>query len=234
MDSSSMRAARPRLVRGTLAGLVAVLGLIIARFGQLTDEGTERGGEATSTEQALATAGALVLLFAGVIAVRAFSKAVRVALEARVGDARGAPLGIVVSAFGYLLLLLLILSALGAPLEGLFLGGALTGVVIGIAAQQTLGNVFAGIVLLAIRPFNVGENIALRSGPLGGEYEGSVTDMGLFYVRMLTPEGPVQLPNAGVLAAAIGPGSRAPKQEEAPADEREQQAPTSEGGAPSP
>ncbi|MGH2749128.1 MAG: hypothetical protein ACRDKB_14575, partial [Actinomycetota bacterium] len=144
MDSSSMRAARPHLVRGTLAGLVAVLGLILARFGQLTDESAERGGEATSTEQALATAGALVLLFAGVIAVRAFSKAVRVALEERVGDARGAPLGMVVSAFGYLLLLVLILSALGVPLEGLFLGGALTGVVIGIAAQQTLGNFFAG------------------------------------------------------------------------------------------
>jgi hypothetical protein len=43
----------------------------------------------------------------------------------------------------------------------------------------------------------------------------------------------VQLPNSGVLAAAIGPGSRAPEKEndERP-DEKEQQAPASEGGAP--
>lgn len=234
MDSSSITAARPHLVRGALTGLVAVLGLIAARFGQLADEG--RGAlqdQASSTEQALATAGALVLLFAGVIAVRAFSKAVRIALEERVGDARGAPLGLVVSAFGYLVLLLLILSALEVPLEGFFLGGALTGVVIGIAAQQTLGNFFAGIVLLAVRPFNIGDEVVLRSGPLGGEYEGSVADMSLFYVRLVTAQGPVQLPNSGVLAAAIGPGSRAPKQDERP-DESEQQAPTSEGGAPSP
>lgn len=226
-----MRVSRRHLVRGTLAGLVALLGLIVARFGQLTDEGRD---EATGAEQGLAVAGALVLLFAGVIAVRAFSKAVRVALEERVGDVRGAPLGVVVSAFGYLILLLLILSALDVPLEGLFLGGALTGVVIGIAAQQTLGNFFAGIVLLAVRPFNIGDDIALRSGPLGGEYEGSITDMGLFYVRMVTPQGPVQLPNAGVLAAAIGPGSRAPKQDVRPPDESEHQAPTAEGGAPGP
>jgi small-conductance mechanosensitive channel len=84
-------------------------------------------------------------------------------------------------------------------------------VIIGIAAQQTLGNFFAGLVLLLVRPFTLGETVIFRSGPLGGEYEGRVTDMGLFYVSLVTEQGPVQLPNAGVLASAIGPGARGPK-----------------------
>jgi hypothetical protein len=54
----------------------------------------------------------------------------------------------------------------------------------------------------------------MKSGPLGGEYEGLVTDMTLFYVHVQTERGPVALPNAGVLASAIGPGARSPKEEE--------------------
>jgi small-conductance mechanosensitive channel len=107
----------------------------------------------------------------------------------------------------------------GADLSGLLLGGALTGVVVGIAAQQTLGNFFAGIVLLLVRPFSVGEPVVLRSGPLGGEYEGLVTDMGLYYVTMETERGMVQLPNAGVLASAVGPGARSDDDDEPPDDD---------------
>jgi small-conductance mechanosensitive channel len=35
---------------------------------------------------------------------------------------------------------------LAVPVQHLLLGGALTGVVVGIAAQPALGNVFAGLV----------------------------------------------------------------------------------------
>jgi hypothetical protein len=39
------------------------------------------------------------------------------------------------------------LSMLSVPVGHLLLGGAIAGVVLGIAAQQSLGNVFAGLVL---------------------------------------------------------------------------------------
>jgi small conductance mechanosensitive channel len=95
-------------------------------------------------------------------------------------------------------------------------------VVVGIAAQQTLGNIFAGMVLLFVRPFVVGDHIVLRSGPLGGAYEGRVTDIGLFYVDLVTEDGPVKLPNAGVLAGAIGPGARSVGDEEEPPEATQQ------------
>ncbi|HEX2196077.1 MAG TPA: mechanosensitive ion channel family protein, partial [Actinomycetota bacterium] len=203
------RAARPHVIRGLLFAIVAVAGMTVATTGRLFDEG--RGAsleQATATSVTLAVAGAIVLLVAGVVATRSFAKAVRRAMEEHTGDARGAALGTVVTFVGYVTVLLSTLGALDVELQGLLLGGALTGVVVGIAAQQTLGNFFAGMVLLMVRPFTIGDYVVLRSSPLGGEYEGTVTDMSLFYVRMLTKRGPVVLPNAGVLAAAVGPGAR--------------------------
>jgi small-conductance mechanosensitive channel len=203
------RAARPYIVRGVVAGALAIAGMVGAARGQLFTEGPRgQRDPAEAVEITLALAGAAVLLVAGVAATRSFSRAVRRALEEHTGDARGAALGTVVNFVGYLTVLLSILGALDVELGGLLLGGALTGVVVGIAAQQTLGNFFAGIVLLMVRPFTLGDYVVLRSSPLGGEYEGTVTDMSLFYVRMLTKRGPVVLPNAGVLAAAVGPGAR--------------------------
>lgn len=213
------RAARPHVIRGLLYTAIAVAGIVVAANGQLFHEGPRRGGDpAEALEITLAISGAVVLLVAGIAATRAFARAVRRAMEEHVGDQRGAALGTVVTFVGYVIVVLSALGALDVDLQGLLLGGALTGVVVGIAAQQTLGNFFAGMVLLMVRPFTLGDHVVLRSSPLGGEYEGTVTDMSLFYVRMLTKRGPVVLPNAGVLAAAVGPGARSADPEPEPDD----------------
>ena len=204
------RAARPHVVRGIVATAFAVGGIVMANSGQLFEnrDGGPDARDVTATELTLAIGGAILLLIAGVAATRSFARGVRRAAEEHTGDARGAAVGTVVAFVGYGIVILSTLSALDVELQGLLLGGALTGVVVGIAAQQTLGNFFAGLVLLMVRPFTIGDYVVLRSSPLGGEYEGTVTDMSLFYVRMLTQRGPVVLPNAGVLAAAVGPGAR--------------------------
>ena len=56
----------------------------------------------------------------------------------------------------------------GISLQALAVGGAFTAIVAGLAAQQTLGNLFAGMVLLSARPFRLGERVRLQAGPLGG------------------------------------------------------------------
>ncbi|MDQ3952011.1 MAG: mechanosensitive ion channel family protein [Actinomycetota bacterium] len=214
------RAARPHVVRGLLYGAVAIAGIVTASMGRLFDEG--RGVDkvqATATSRTLALTGAAALLVGGVFATRCFARAVRRAMEETTGDARGAALGTVVMFVGYVIVALSVLSALDVDMQGLLLGGALTGVVVGIAAQQTLGNFFAGVVLLVVRPFTIGDRVVLKSGALGGEYDGAVTEMTLFYVRMVTDRGPVALPNSGVLAAAVGPGARSADPEPEPDDE---------------
>jgi small-conductance mechanosensitive channel len=199
-----------------------IVAIIIGRGpGQLTSESV-LGGAADVVEPQEAIIGwaaVLLLLVAGVFAVRALAAGVRALMEQNAGDRHLAVLGVVVSFVGYVGLLVCILVVLRRPIGGLLLGGALTGVLVGIAAQQVLANFFAGMVLLVVRPFTIADEIVLKSGPLGGEYEGLVTDMSFFYVKLQTDAGPVSLPNSGVLAAAIGPGVRAAeeRQEEEPA-----------------
>lgn len=226
MHVSWVRTARPYLVRAGIALLFLIGGLVWAGTGPTIARAQEWG------ERIPRIGGAIIVLVAGVIAVRALARGVRMTFVDQIGDARGHGLSFLVTMFGYLLVLISVLSTLGTNPGGLLLGGAITGVVIGIAAQQTLGNLFAGIVLLINRPFTVGEHIVLRGGPLGGEYEGRVTDMTLFYVRMEAANGPVLMPNSGVLASAIGPGARAQKEEDKTPDEEKEDRPPPKSGGP--
>jgi small-conductance mechanosensitive channel len=109
--------------------------------------------------------------------------------------------------------LIVTLVLFGVPVGQLLLGGALTSVFVGIAAQQALSNVFAGLVLLLARPFKVGDSIRLRAGAISGEIGGTVSEIGITYLRLATPDGVVSVPNSQVLNAVVGPlppGTRLP------------------------
>ena len=204
MERSWLIEARPHLRRALIYGVIAIAGLVLDSL----------PFDFWGAEEALPYLSAVIFAVAGVLAVRAVARAARMLSSHRVGDTRGTGLGLLIQVIGYFVVLLTVLGLLGQDVSGLLLGGAITGVVLGIAAQQTLANFFAGLVLVTVRPLEIGERVVLRSGPLAGEYEGVVTDLGIFYVDMVTAQGPVKLPNAGVLAAAIGPGARALKEEE--------------------
>ena len=62
--------------------------------------------------------------------------------------------------------------------------------ILGLAAQQTLGNLFAGTVLLSARPFRVGERVRLQGGGLAGKLEGVVSSLGLLYTTFAAGRGP--------------------------------------------
>jgi hypothetical protein len=83
-------------------------------------------------------------------------------------------------------------------------GAGVAGVVLGIAAQQSLGNVFAGLVLLVARPFVIGDHIRIRSGALGGIFEAWVSEMSLTYTTLRTEDGILKIPNSAMLAAGVG------------------------------
>jgi len=79
-----------------------------------------------------------------------------------------------------------VLTLLRVNLGNLLVGGAITGVVVGIAAQQTLGNFFAGLVLLFARPYVPGHRVKISSGAMGGPFEGVITGSGLMYTTIDT------------------------------------------------
>ena len=89
--------------------------------------------------------------------------------------------------------------------ETLAVGGAVTAVVLGLAAQQTIGNLFAGTVLLSARPFRVGDRVRLTGGAIGGELEGIVSSLGLLYTTLADGDDDILVPNNVVLSLAIVP-----------------------------
>jgi small-conductance mechanosensitive channel len=101
--------------------------------------------------------------------------------------------------------LLVALHIAGVKLQTLAVGGAFTAVVLGLAAQQTLGNLIAGMVLLSARPFRVGERIRLQAGAVGGSVEGIVSSLGLLYTTLTAGADRVLIPNNVVLAAVVVP-----------------------------
>ncbi len=101
--------------------------------------------------------------------------------------------------------LLVALRIAGVRPQDLAVGGAFTAVVFGLAAQQTLGNLIAGMVLLSARPFRVGERIRLQAGAVGGSAEGVVSSLGLLYTTLAHGEDRILIPNNVVLAAAVVP-----------------------------
>ena len=93
----------------------------------------------------------------------------------------------------------------GISLQALAVGGAFTAVVFGLAAQQTLGNVMAGLVLLTARPFRLGERVRLQAGVVGGVTEGIVSSLGLLYTTLARGEDRILIPNNVVLSSVIVP-----------------------------
>jgi hypothetical protein len=130
---------------------------------------------------------------------------VRTVLEPVMGISHAAIVRYALVLVGAVTTLVVTLKLFGVPVGQLVLGGALTSVFVGIAAQQSLSNVFAGIVLLLARPFKVGDSIRLRAGALSGEIDGTVTEIGITYVRMSCSNGMISIPNSQVLNAVVGP-----------------------------
>jgi small-conductance mechanosensitive channel len=194
--------------RALAAAVVACLGLALtwASGGVL---GTNAPIDYFHSNRKVATicaiAGAVIFFASGLTAVRSATAQIVKAVPSKVGDDRKVGLRWICLVAGYLLVIFGTLGALNVPIERLALGASITGVILGIAAQQSLNNVFAGLILLVVRPVTVGQEISIRSGPIGGPYTGEVVDMTLTYVRLATARGELLLPNSTILTAVIGP-----------------------------
>ena len=158
---------------------------------------------------------ALFLIF-GSIATYSLAGKSRELLEPKAGTSHSAITRYAILIVGFFTTLVLTLELFGVPIGQLVLGGALTSVFVGIAAQQALGNVFAGLVLVFARPFHVGDAIRLRAGALGGTLDGIVRDIGITYVRFDTDGSVMSIPNSQVLNAVVGPIPPEPETQPSP------------------
>jgi small-conductance mechanosensitive channel len=101
------------------------------------------------------------------------------------------------------LIALISLRIAGVQLGTLAVGATFSAVILGLAAQQTFGNVLAGIVLVSARPFQVGDRV--RFAGFGMDVEGTVRAHGLLYVTLTDGDDLVMVPNNTALTMSVRP-----------------------------
>jgi small conductance mechanosensitive channel len=160
-------------------------------------------------EQALETpirvATVLALVILGWAIARDIGRGLGPPLFRRLDPATAGTVGFVIRLATVVVALFVALRVAGIEAKTLALGGAFTAVIFGLAAQQTLGNLIAGTVLLSARPFRVGERVRLQGGPLAGQIEGTVSSLGLLYTTFATGDDSIMVPNSVVLNVAVLP-----------------------------
>jgi len=103
----------------------------------------------------------------------------------------------------YTFALLVVVGLFTDNVGGLLVGAGFLGIVVGMAARQTLGAILAGFVLMFSRPFEVGDWVEV------GDHEGTVTEISIMSTRLRSFDGEViTLPNDDVRAGSIIDRSR--------------------------
>jgi small-conductance mechanosensitive channel len=233
--------AKARRWRSIFALILAIAGAITAEVSGVKGWGAafaaQIGTHPTGPGEAHRLAficGAAVFLVFGMAAAVGLSGLVRSTSQPLIGQAHAGVLRYVLVLVGVFAVLTFSLAIARIDVKQLLVSGAVAGVLLGIAAQQSLANLFAGLVLLFARPFRVGDHVRFRAGALSGTIEGVVIDISLTYVRLKTDEGPVLLPNSQALAAAVllMPDQLPARPVDAPAPSVPGTAPAAPGGTP--
>jgi small-conductance mechanosensitive channel len=201
VGETNMRTVR-RAQRESLVLIPLLIGVLIAYNHRKEIFGAHTAAQLHTWLQA-GTVVALVAL--GWALARDVGRAFGPTFMRRMDPATAGTVGFLVRLFTIAVAVLLALSTLGLSPQSLAVGGAFTAVVLGLAAQQTLGNLIAGMVLLSARPFRVGERIRLQAGGVGGSVEGIVSSLGLLYTTLSAGYDRILIPNNVVLAAAVVP-----------------------------
>jgi small conductance mechanosensitive channel len=148
--------------------------------------------------------GALVYLVVFVIVAMLLSRGLRAAVHAamtrhaHIDRTTVSFVQQLASAFIWVVMLILyahLIPVLRAMGTALLAGASIASVVIGLAAQSTLGNLVAGVAITIYRPFRLGDTLQMAS-PTGTEI-GTVEIISLGYTTLRTPDGRlIVLPNS--------------------------------------
>jgi small-conductance mechanosensitive channel len=210
-----LRQISPRVVKRARLEALVLIPLFVAvvvvydnRVSLLGGVGTHHH-PATSLEEPLEAIVRVItviaLMILGWAIARDIGRSLGPPLFRRLDPATAGTVGFLIRLATVVLALFVALRVAGIEARTLALGGAFTAVIFGLAAQQTLGNVIAGTVLLSARPFRVGERVRLQGGQLAGQVEGTVSSLGLLYTTFATGDDSIMVPNSVVLNVAVLP-----------------------------
>lgn len=146
-----------------------------------------------------------VLIVVGAAATHWLSKGLAPRMYRRMDPATAGTVGFAIRLLAMTAVVVGALRIAGVDAGALALGGAFTAIVLGLAAQQSLSGIFAGVVLQSTRPFRVGERVRLVGGALAGAQEGTVASLGLFYTTLSQGADRLLVPNSVLLQLTVVP-----------------------------
>ncbi len=145
-------------------------------------------------------AGAAAILVVGIVLVGWLGRALR-GLLGHMPHMDSALKPILVSVTRYAVLILVVIGALGQigiQTTSLLAVIGAAGLAVGLALQGTLSNIAAGIMLLWLRPFHIGDFIEVSG------QSGTVEEIGLFVCQLRTYDGLfLFMPNSAIWNAAL-------------------------------
>jgi small-conductance mechanosensitive channel len=191
----------PRLSKRTLLGLLAALAVLAGTL--VVYYNRQRLFPGNGHWVRFGTVAILVIV--GSAATHWLVRGLSPQLYRRLSPATAGTVGFVVRLFAMALVIFVALRIAGVNAAALAVGGAFTAIVLGLAAQQTLGGLIAGIVLQSTRPFRVGERVRLVGGALAGSIEGTVSSLGLFYATLVQGADRLLVPNSVLVNLVVVP-----------------------------
>ncbi len=159
------------------------------------------------TDYALDIVGALLLLIAGWVVAGWIEKHTGKVLK-RIDRVDATLRSFVTNLVRYAILVLVMIAVFaqfGIQTTSIIAVLGAAGLAVGLALQGTLANIAAGVLLLFLRPFRVGESID------AGSIAGTVREIGLFSTELQTWDGIyLMVPNSQLASTAIQNYSRLP------------------------
>jgi small-conductance mechanosensitive channel len=184
-----------RRARRQLALLVPLLAALIVAYGYRR--------ELFGIDRPARIAVAAILILLGGAVARNVGRVMQPWLERRLEPGTAGMAGFVIQLAALTVAALIGLRLAGLDPGTLAAGAGFTAIVIGLATQQTFGNIFAGVVLLSARPFQVGDRV--RFAGFGMDVEGTVAAHGLLHVTLYDGDDQVLIPNNAVLSMSARP-----------------------------
>jgi len=208
-----MAAASPaRPLRVLLRNLLLSALLAVGLFVLFTQFNARFFGNFSPPEFLALEAGAIVLV--AYVVAASVTSATNAVLERRGVASRGHAVRLFLNLMVAVGAVLALFKLAGVSAESIFLGSAFAGIVIGLAAQTVLANVFAGLLIVLADPYRPGDRVSFITSSYGAlapsyphemmypGYSGTIRDVGLIYTIVeLDGGGHAKFPNSIVLSA---------------------------------
>ena len=152
----------------------------------------------------------------GVIAIKIIQKNLFKVLGGYISEDRAGFFRFLLSFIAYFTLILFIFTTLGIDISNILLGATFIGVILGIASQSLLSNLFASFVIIFGKPFKIGDRITVVTWQYGllmstyqheavkPGYTGVIKDINILFTTIVEDNGfTMRAPNNILMQALI-------------------------------